>query len=247
MTRIYVDAELVAGSSCTLPESAAAHLVKVLRLASGAGFTLFDGRGGEYDAQLGTVAKTRVTALIGAQRASERESPLAVTLLPAVVRGERMDYIIQKATELGAQSIRPVLCARGNIRVDSDAGQRKLEHWRAVAISACEQCGRNTLPVIHAPLALRELLGAEGTSDATALRLVLLPEASLSLPQLLVGNAHASVTVLSGPEGGFDAAEETLALQAGFQACRLGPRVLRTETAPLAALAALQTLAGDFR
>jgi 16S rRNA (uracil1498-N3)-methyltransferase len=245
MTRIHVDAELVTGASCELPAAAAAHLVKVLRFTTGAAFTLFNGRGGEFAARLDGVAKSRVTALVGAHRAVERESALAVTLLPAVVRGERMDYIIQKATELGAQVIQPVLCARGNIRVDTDAGQRKLDHWRAVAISACEQCGRNTLPRLHAPLALRDLLAGEHAAGLGDLRLLLLPSARQSLPQLLAV-APRSVAFLSGPEGGFDVAEEELALQAGFQPCRLGPRVLRTETAPLAALAASQTLAGDL-
>jgi 16S rRNA (uracil1498-N3)-methyltransferase len=242
MSRIYVAQALVAGATCELPEGAAAHLVKVLRLGVGAEFTLFNGAGGEYRAHIGSIARSRVTATVGAHVAIEREAPLHVTLLPAVVRGERMDYIVQKATELGVHGIQPVLCARGNIRIDADAGERKLEHWRGVAIAACEQCGRNTLPQIHAPLALRDALACPAQ-----LRLVLLPAATLSLPRLLAGALPQGVAFLSGPEGGFDAAEQAQALQAGFVACRLGPRVLRTETAPLAALAALQVLAGDFR
>ncbi|MEO7773793.1 MAG: 16S rRNA (uracil(1498)-N(3))-methyltransferase [Steroidobacteraceae bacterium] len=241
MPRIYVDQTLSAGAEFALPVQAGAHLVRVLRLGVGEHCVLFNGQGGEFDAQIVAVAKARVTVLPQAYRPVERESTLLVTLLPALVRGERMDYIIQKATELGVHAIQPVICMRGNVRINSDAGAHKLDHWRAVAVSACEQCGRNTLPIVQEAHALREGLSVEAD-----LRLLLLPTASDSLPTLL-GPMPQRIAVLTGPEGGFDPTEEALAKQADFRACRLGQRVLRTETAPLAALAALQTLAGDFR
>lgn len=245
MTRIYVDQPLQEGAECVLPDGPAAHLVRVLRLSVGQPFTLFNGRGGEFAARIVAIARARVTVQVGPHGAVERESPLSATLLPAVVRGERMDYLIQKATELGVRRIQPVLCARGSIRLDANGATRRLEHWRAVVIAACEQCGRNTLPQVDAPLMLRDAVDGADAQALVPLRLILLPAAAATLPQLL-GSQPRGVNVLSGPEGGFDAAEESLARQAGFLPCRLGPRVLRTETAPLAVLAALQVLAGDY-
>ena len=242
--RCFVPSALRAHSVVALPESAAIHIRRVLRLRAGAELTLFDGRGGEFAARL-LDGHAQLRAELGEHRAVEREAPLPVMLLQSLARGERMDWIVQKATELGVTAIAPVASRFSVVQLSDSAAEQRLAHWRAVAISACEQCGRNRLPVLHP---LRGLSEACAASEA-ALRLLLLPEASQGLPGLLAGlpSATHSIAVLVGPEGGLSEEEVALARQQGFQPCRLGPRVLRTETAPLAVLAAIQTLAGDFR
>jgi 16S rRNA (uracil1498-N3)-methyltransferase len=242
---VYVDAPVAAQSILVLPIGAARHLVRVLRLGAGDALRLFNGRGGEFDATIEAVRRDEVTVRVGAHHAIERESPLAVTLLQGIARGEKMDLILQKATELGVAAIVPLTMARSTVRLDAKSAAAKQQHWQAVVISACEQCERNTVPVVHAPQALVEALRA-----ATGLGVMLRPdEGSLGLPDLLMprGTRDQPIQLLVGPEGGFDSTEITLARDAGFRSCRLGPRVLRTETAGLAALAALQSLAGDLR
>jgi 16S rRNA (uracil1498-N3)-methyltransferase len=178
-------------------------------------------------------------------RAIERESPLAVTLLQSLARAERMDWIVQKATELGVAAIVPLRCERSVVRLDTDASPRRREHWRTVAISACEQCGRNRLPCIHDVV---DVATACAQADSASLRLLLAPDAPTALVAAVAqAGQAASITLLIGPEGGFSAGEIELAQRGGFQHCHLGPRVLRVETAPLAALASLQALCGDFR
>ena len=177
---------------------------------------------------------------VGAHTAVERESPLQLTLLQGVARSERMDFIVQKATELGVQRIVPLSCEFSVVRLDATALQRRSAHWRTVAIAACEQCGRNRPPQIAAIADLQ--LACTGV-DAE-LKLMLVPQAPASLAALARG--LQSAVLLVGPEGGLSGREQLLAQRLGFQACRLGPRILRTETAPLAALAALQALAGDL-
>lgn len=248
VTRVYVDAPLGSGAQLALPEGAARHVARVLRLGVGDALRLFNGRGGEYDATIDAVRRDEVTARIGAHHAVERESPLRIVLLQGIARGEKMDLILQKATELGAQAFVPVKMARSTVRLDERTAVARQQHWQAVVASACEQSGRNTVPTVAAPAMLQQALGA-----AAGLRLLLAPgEDSLALSALLAGARPAGgvpghIELLVGPEGGFDPAETAAALAAGFQACRLGPRILRTETAGLAALAALQTLAGDLR
>jgi 16S rRNA (uracil1498-N3)-methyltransferase len=242
-TRIYVDSALHPGQELLLPPGPSAHLLRVLRLRPGAELTLFNARGGEYAARLaGTAARGSARLTIGEHRAIERESQLELTLLQGIARGERMDLIVQKATELGVQRILPVRTEFSVVRLDAGKLQQRLAHWRAVAIAACEQCGRNRLPRLDPPLDLAAACAAAASGEG--LRLLLLPESRDSLAALALGSR--SVALLVGPEGGLSEGEERVALQAGFRACRLGPRVLRTETAPLAALAALQALAGDF-
>jgi len=175
------------------------------------------------------------------QRAVERDSPLRVTLLQALARGERMDLIVQKATELGVAAILAWSAERSVVRLDGAGLARRCEHWHAIAISACEQCGRNQVPLIDA---VADLAVACARADADSLRLLLAPEAERSL--ISVAGQSAGISLIVGPEGGFSDAELALAARQGFQSCRLGPRVLRAETAPLAALAALQAVAGDF-
>ena len=240
-TRIYVELELAAGAEVLLPPAASTHLLRVLRLRPGAALTLFNGRGGEYAAELAAgTGRSAARVLVGAQTAVERESPLHITLLQGVARGERMDFIVQKATELGVQRIVPLSCEFSVVRLDAAALRRRVEHWRAVAIAACEQCGRNRLPQVDTITELEAACGG-GTDE---LKLVLVPQAPATLSMLAQGSRP--VMLLVGPEGGLSGREQLLAHRHGFQACRLGPRILRTETAPLAALAALQALAGDL-
>jgi len=226
-----------------LPEQASAHVSRVLRMRTGDALTVFDGRGGEYAAEIVTIAKKEVTLRLGAHSPTERESPLAVTLIQGLARGDKMDYIIQKATELGVARIIPVTTARGIVQLDDDRGDRKWQHWRAVAASACEQCGRNRLPEIVPPCSLEQLWQSH---TLPSLRLLLSPHARTG-----IASAHiprpTELAVLIGPEGGLDPEEESRAVAVGFRQTTLGPRVLRTETAGLAVLTAVQSLAGDLQ
>ncbi len=240
-TRIYVDLELECDQELLLPVAQSTHLLRVLRLRSGAALTLFNGRGGEYAAELIGAGKSGARLAVRAHSAVERESPLHLTLLQGVARGERMDSIVQKATELGVQRIVPLSCEFSVVRLDPASRERRAQHWRAVAIAACEQCGRNRIPEVEAIGDLAEACAA-GSAD---LRLMLLPQAPESLAAVAAG--LRSAVLLVGPEGGLSGREQLQAQRSGFRACRLGPRILRTETAPVAALAALQALAGDLR
>jgi 16S rRNA (uracil1498-N3)-methyltransferase len=239
-TRIYVDVELASERELRLPAAQSSHLLRVLRLRPGAALTLFNGRGGEFAAELTGVDKAGARVAIRAHAALERESPLHLTLLQGVARSERMDLIVQKATELGVQRVVPLSCEFSVVRLDAANRRRRSEHWRSVAIGACEQCGRNRIPQIDPIGDFSEVCAA---SEAE-LRLMLLPQAPDPLTAL--ASAARSVAVLIGPEGGLSGREQLLAQRCGFRACRLGPRILRTETAALAALAALQACAGDL-
>ena len=240
VSRIYLDAPLSVGQHVVLPERAATHLTRVLRLRAGAPLTLFNGQGGEYVAELLAIERGTARAAVLQQVAIERESPLRLTLLQGISRGERMDLIVQKATELGIERLVPIAAEHGVVRLDPIQGIRRVEHWQAIAISACEQCGRNRVPTISAVLTLAKALEALPAEGA---RLLLDPEGAKTLATVPVTGA---ATVLIGPEGGWSETERGLCERAGISACRLGPRVLRTETAPLAVLAALQALHGDL-
>jgi 16S rRNA (uracil1498-N3)-methyltransferase len=241
LTRVYLDAPLRAGGRVTLTGSAARHLTRVLRLRPGQPLTLFNGAGGEYAATIAALQGEKVLLAVAEARAIERESPLTLTLAQGVSRGERMDLVVQKATELGVSGIVPLLTERSVVRLRAPQGRHKLEHWRAIAIAACEQSGRNRLPEIASPVEFREFL-REGAADST--RLLLSPQAGRRLAD--IGKPTGRVTVLIGPEGGLKDEEQQAALSAGFEAVRLGPRVLRTETAALAALTLLQQAFGDL-
>jgi 16S rRNA (uracil1498-N3)-methyltransferase len=240
LTRIYVDGALLVGKQVLLPAQAATHLTRVLRLREGAPLTLFNGEGGEYAAELIAIEKSGVRAAILEQRPIERESSLRLTLLQGISRGERMDLIVQKATELGIHELVPIASDHGVVKLDPIQGIRRVEHWQQVAISACEQCGRNRVPRIAPVVTLAKALESLPTSGA---RLLLDPEGTMTLASVPVAGA---ATVLIGPEGGWSDTERRLCERAGISHCRLGPRVLRTETAPLAVLAALQALHGDL-
>jgi 16S rRNA (uracil1498-N3)-methyltransferase len=239
--RFHSAAPLRAGGTTQLPEEAAHHAVHVLRLRAGDALTLFDGRGGEYAARIAGIERLRVSVEVLAHRALERESPLAVTLVQGVSAGEKMDFTVQKATELGVAAVQPVLAERSTGRIAGERAEHKRAHWQRVAIAACEQCGRNRVPPVLAPLALE----AYCREAAPAGSLLLSPAAQLGLREAAARLAGVA-TLAAGPEAGFTAAEEARLARAGFVPVRLGPRVLRTETAALAALAALNALKGDF-
>jgi 16S rRNA (uracil1498-N3)-methyltransferase len=236
---VYVEEPLSAGRSTTLGGTSANHISRVLRLREGSELTLFDGRGGEYSARITGFRKDIVQVDVQEHRAVERESALDLTLVQGVSRGERMDWVMQKSTELGVRRIVPVLTERAVVRLDGKQGERKVQHWRAIVIAACEQCGRNQVPEVTRPLGLHETLGA---LDKEVTRVLLSPAGKLRIRDL---PRPAKVTLLIGPEGGLADNEEYAAVAAGFQQVQLGPRILRTETAALAALAALQHDFGD--
>jgi len=240
LTRVYLDAPLEAGGRVALTGSAARHLTRVLRLRPGQALTLFNGGGGEYAATIEAVHGEKIAVAVGEAQAIERESPLSLTLAQGVSRGERMDLVVQKATELGASSIVPLLTERSVVRLSAPQAARKLEHWRAIAVSACEQSGRNRLPKVLSPLPLAEFLRQGGSGS----RLLLSPTGSTRIQD--VPTPVSSVIVLIGPEGGLADAEQSAALAAGFTAVRLGPRILRTETAAIVALTVLQREFGDL-
>ncbi len=242
LTRVYVDAPLAAGERVILEGNAASHVSRVLRLRVGEALTLFNGAGGEYAASIDAARGGRLTVAVGEPRAVERESPLTLTLAQGVSRGERMDLVVQKATELGVSGIVPLFTERSVVRLGAQQAERKLNHWRAIAIAACEQSGRNRLPKVAPPLSLADLL--RSGADREGGRLLLSPGATSRLDAL--PHPATSVTVLIGPEGGLTDAEQEAAVAAGFLPVRLGPRVLRTETAAIAALALLQREFGDF-
>ena len=241
LTRIHCATTLADGARITLPPHSGMHLTRVLRMKVGAALVVFDGAGHEHEAAICAVHGDRIEVLVGAPRPSPSPSPLAITLSQGVSRGERMDYAVQKATELGVHRIVPLLCERSVVRLDADQAARKLEHWNGVAIAAAEQCGRAELPEILPPRRLAEHLAA--ARAGTGLKLVLAPQAATSLREL---PPVAAVEILIGPEGGLADEELSLAAFAGYAGVRLGPRVLRTETAAAAAIAALQTLHGDL-
>ena len=241
LTRVYVDAALEPGASLTLTGGTAGHLTRVLRLRPKAALILFNGRGGEYAASIERVQRSEVTVAVGAHESIERESPFPLTLAQGVSRGERMDLVVQKATELGVARLVPVLTERSIVRLDEEQSDRKSSHWRAIAIAACEQCGRNRLPEVGLPAQLREFL-RQPCGDSV--RLLLSPSATRRIED--VSRPAGGATVLIGPEGGLSDAEQEDALTAGFTAVNLGPRVLRTETAAIASLTLLQREFGDL-
>ena len=249
MPRFHCPLPLTEGAEIDLPEGCARH-VQVLRLQPGADITLFDGggpllRGGEWTATVLHMGRTSVRVRVGAHQAIEREGARAIHLLAGTTAGERMDWLVEKATELGMASLTPLATERSMVRLHGERAAKKRAHWQAVAVAACEQCGRNRVPHIHPLASLAQALApASAAAVATGvapLRLVLsLAPGSVPLRSVLAQAApEAALQFLSGPEGGLSAQEEQQALAQGFVPVSLGPRVLRAETAPLAALAAL--------
>ena len=254
LTRVFIEAELQSGSLVELPWETGAHLAKVLRARSGDEVVLFNGDGREFTGVIEKVQGSHVSAAIGAARSMDRESPFQLTLVQCVPRGDRMDFIVQKATELGVMRIVPVLSQRSVVRLDESQSVSKQAHWRAVAVSACEQCGRNRVPSVDAPLPLLNYLGglAVQATAGDVLRLVLEPERAQRIERSgrsidMASSPSASrAQIAIGPEGGF-APEELEAFDLStFSRLALGPRVLRTETAAIAAIVVLQARFGDM-
>ena len=237
LSRFFIDAPLSLGQH-ELPEAQAHYIGRVLRHAAGDAVQLFDGSGQEYLGELIEVGKKAVRVELREQLAGQAESPLRIHLGQGLSRGERMDWAIQKATELGVSEITPIVSERCEVRLKDERADKRLAHWRQVAISACEQCGRSVLPVIHAPITLAEWQGHVQAELKLVLHPVAAPLESHTRPH--------SLAFLIGPEGGLSETEVEQAKAAGFHAARLGPRVLRTETAPVVALAVAQQLWGDF-
>jgi 16S rRNA (uracil1498-N3)-methyltransferase len=243
LTRVHVDAPLSPGTELALPESAAVHLSRVLRLSAGDECVLFNGDGHDYAARIVTADKRGMRVAVADCRVVDSESPLRITLLQGVARGEKMDLILQKATELGVTSFAPLWSQRSEVKLEGERMAKRLAHWRGVVASACEQCGRARVPGVASPVALAAALEA---MPAGGLRLILDPDGELVMGGDMSLSADDQVALAVGPEGGWSPSDREQLRNAGFHGLRLGPRILRTETAGLAAIAALQSRFGDL-
>lgn len=244
MHRFHCDLHLVPGHIVTLPDAVARHAIGALRVRVGEEVILFNGDGAEYPGVLENSGGRGATVLVRERREMSRESPLRVVLAQGISSGERMDFTLQKAVELGVNVLQPLAMRRTVVRLTEEKAVRRREHWRGVVVSACEQCGRNVIPEVAA---IREVVDWLRDFPATAQggpRLLLDPEGEVRLADL--PPPDGPILLLAGPEGGLDPAERKLARAHGFLGLRLGPRVLRTETAALAAISAMQALWGDF-
>lgn len=237
--RIFTEQALHSGDQVALEEAASHHLSKVLRMQVGRELILFNGQGGEFSASIQEVTKKQVIVSVAEHRTEDRESPLQLELAIGISRGERFEWVLQKATELGVTRITPLLTERTEVKVQGDRQEKMIERWRHIIISACEQCQRNRVPHLSAPVSLADWL-PQVTADQ---RFVLHHRDSQRLP---AAETPASVSLLIGPEGGLSDAEIQQAVQHGYHPLTLGPRVLRTETAPIAAVSLVQYLWGDF-
>lgn len=240
--RFHCPLPLAEGAEIALPDAAAHHAARVLRLAAGDAITLFGGDDGEFAARILRIEPRGVHVRIGSAHAADRESPLTLTLVQGLAAADRMDYAIQKAVELGVHSIQPVTTERSVARLDAARAAKRAVHWRQIAIAACEQCGRNHVPRLHPLLGFGAWLAA---SSEASLRLLLAPDGELTFAAL--APPSGPVEILVGPEGGMTPEETTAALRHGFRTLRLGPRILRTDTAGPAAVAALNAQWGDWR
>ena len=254
LTRCYVETPLALGETLELPTSVASHLIRVLRLGAGAPIVLFNGDGSDYDAELLDVEKNRARAKITSVRALTTESPLHLVLIQAVARGEKMDFVLQKATELGVSAIVPVITERTEVRLDAERSDKRHQHWLGVIASACGQCGRARLPTLARSVSLATWLGQTPQvglddqpeqADQRVPVFYLDPDADATLASLRA-SVNRSACFVIGPEGGLGERDLAQLQAAGAVGLRLGPRVLRTETAGLALLAAMQALYGDF-
>ena len=242
LIRVYTDNPLARGARVSVHGTAAQHIARVLRLKAGDPVTLFNGDGQDYPSRINALQRGSVEVEVQGVSVARAESPLSLTLVQGIARSERMDLVVQKATELGVTAIQPVVMARSVVKLDAETRVKKLAHWRGIAIAACEQSGRGRLPAIGEPLTLAQWL--QQAAPAGARRLLLAPDAQKSLVEAAADARAAELLV--GPEGGLEESERDAALAVGYLACRLGPRVLRSETAAVAALTVLQAVAGDL-
>jgi 16S rRNA (uracil1498-N3)-methyltransferase len=238
--RFFLGQTLAPGARFSLPPGPARHAARALRLAAGDTLTLFNGRGGEYAARIDRINKDEVAVSVTGFSAIERESGLSVMLAQGISSGERMDYTLQKAVELGVTGIQPIAARRSVVKLAGERADKRVTHWQGVVASACEQCRRNRLPQVEQPLSLAAWLGRRPAGRV----LFLSPRAASSLASL--ARPEGPQILVAGPEGGFEPDEIAALESANATPVRLGPRVLRTETAALAALAAMQALWGDF-
>lgn len=246
--RLYTPGPLVEGTEIALTPEGANHIARVLRGKIGDPLHVFDGSGGEFSATISAIASKSVKVGVDRRVASVPESALRITLVQGISRGEKMDWVVQKATELGVAAIVPVITSRSVVKLDRNQAAKKQDHWQTIAINACEQCGRAVIPTVSSPAPLPDFLG-KGIGDSPQFRFVLDPQADSSLPAAAskgIGE-WPQFELLIGPEGGLDEAEIEAAVAAGFTRVGLGPRVLRTETAAVVALAVLQGNFGDLR
>ena len=253
LPRFYYPGEITVGQIIELPANAAHHAARVLRLEQGDQITLFNGNGGEFPAIIARIGKSGAIVAVEKHVDIERESPLNITLVQAVCVSEKMDWIMQKAVELGVSRIQPIATSRGVVRLSGERADKRVRHWQQIAISACEQCGRNHLPQVLPLLSLPDWLGGQMSERKNSchgapynLCFMFTPTAEKGLRDFPEATMVATLTLLVGPEGGFAPEEEAAARAIGFMPLRLGARILRTETAALAAVAALQALWGDY-
>ncbi|MBV1913813.1 MAG: 16S rRNA (uracil(1498)-N(3))-methyltransferase [Pseudomonadales bacterium] len=237
--RVYTFQPLEVGSTVALEPPVSRYLMQSLRKTEGAQVEIFNGNGAQYFANIISSSKSAVTIRIESEDQVSRESPLSIHIGLAISKGDRMDYGIRKIIELGGNQITPLITQRCEVRLSKERSEKRLKHWRGIVISACEQCGRNRIPEVNEPVALDQWLASV---DAQA-KLIFQPGGNINLADR---PRPESVALLVGPEGGFDDQEVVQAEQAGFDRVALGPRILRTETAPLAAISVLQYLWGDF-
>lgn len=241
LPRFYCPPPLALGGRVPLPADAAHHAIRVLRMKEGDALALFDGAGNEFMAKVLRIDKHSLTAVIEAERDNDRESPLRIVLAQGISSGDRMDYTLQKAVELGVAEILPIATERSVVKLSGERAAKRIAHWQSVVVSACEQCGRSVVPEVHGVNGFVDWLAAEA---GDACRIVLVPEAEQRLADL--PRPPGRIVLLAGPEGGLTDHELSTAQVRGFTQVRLGPRILRTETAALAAMSAMQTLWGDF-
>lgn len=252
--RFYCPEKIVAGQIIELPASVARHALRALRLEQGDGLILFNGNGGEFQAAIARIGKNGTAAVVVEKYLNiERESPLAITLAQSVCASEKMDWLIQKGVEMGISRIQPLITRLSMVRLSGERADRRMKHWQQIVISACEQCGRNYIPQVLPLISLPGWLGAqisEGENSSNGVsphsRFMLSPAATKGLRDFAGFPAITTLTLLVGPEGGFTPEEEAAVIVAGFIPLRLGERILRTESAALAAVAAMQTLWGDY-
>lgn len=240
--RVYVDQPLAGAGEITVDGATAHYLTRVLRLRPGMTLVVFDGSGGEYAATLGETGRDKARIALGSHDDREAESALRLTLAQGVARGERMDQVLQKATELGVTHIVPLLTDHGVVRLDAARAEKRHAHWLRVVIHACQQCGRNRVPSLSLPARFDDWLTGLPASGA---RLMLQPGATATLQTIGERPQDGNATVLIGPEGGLSERERDVARQNGFESVSMGPRILRTETAAMASLAVLQSRWGD--
>ncbi|MER0202353.1 MAG: 16S rRNA (uracil(1498)-N(3))-methyltransferase [Nitrosomonas sp.] len=245
--RFYHPEEITAGTIIELSAENKHHAARVLRLKEGDALTLFNGQGGEFSAHITSITKSSTTVRVDAYHAIDRESPLSIELAQAVCVNEKMDWIIQKAVELGVTRIQPVTTARSIVHLSGERADKRQQHWQKIVISACEQCGRNYVPQVLPLISLPEWLSRKKSGQSPRdVCFMLSTTATQSLKEIPKPPADANLALVIGPEGGFTPEEEVVVLHTGFVPVRLGKRILRTESAALTAIAALQTLWGDF-